>query len=301
MWVGLGLTSLTRIIIWVGFGLHISTRQPTNPQPINSPTCQPDTFDPKTFEDPLYHYMHLVIAKTIRGRMTNSVRVTATDLFLLYSIFESIPCNIAHSLASYFNQYTPQRLPRNLMGGSYITRLAKSLEFLSDQVIQGLSPPKAPGYVGFDEIKLMPVISTQLLQSATPTVVESSTPQDLHQLVMMFPPSSFYRHDLQPQPLPPVLEHIPTNPPQTPHAQPQTSSIYQTLSPLLQGSEIMAPPFFNEDMSLQDLIEFYQPILPLIQQSPPQQSTHPEQQPPLSDEAGPSTIPQSNQPSDLAQ
>jgi len=46
---GLGLEFLTRIWIWVGLGLHNSTRQPANPRSFNPLTRQPDTIDTPTW------------------------------------------------------------------------------------------------------------------------------------------------------------------------------------------------------------------------------------------------------------
>ena len=212
--------------------------------------------DSKTFKDFLYQYMHRVISNTIRGRTSNPHRVSTTDLFHLYSIFESVPCNIAHGLASYFEYYDARR-PKNLMGGSYITRLAKSLGVINDQIIQGLSPPKEPGFVSFSNIKLTHGhIPTQAFQfEITPIATNNTTPQNLQQLVMQFPRPSFYRHDLQPQQqLPPTFEHIQIDLSQTHHTQPQTPNIYQALSPLPLEQETMLQSLYNDELSFQELL-----------------------------------------------
>lgn len=256
--------------------------------------------DSKMFLDPLRQYVHRVIANTIRGRATNLRRVSSIDLFYMYSIFEKVPCNIVHSLATYFELYKLKRTPKNLMGGSYITRLAKSLGVLDDRVILGLSPPRVPRYVSFGDVKLMPFNQTQSTQfNTTPVNPGHTTPQTLQHLLMPPPQSSVYHHDLQPpqQQQQPVLGLIPTNPYQTYHVQPQTPNIYQALSPLPFGLDIMPQSFYNEDMSIRDPIMTDQPLSPILQLQPPPQWSH-EQQQPSNEEAGPSTVPPVNPPLD---
>ena len=117
----------------------------------------------------------------------------------------------------------------------------------------------------------MPFNQTQSTQfNTTPVNPGHTTPQTLQHLLMPPPQSSVYHHDLQPpQQQQPVLGLIPTNPYQTYHVQPQTPNIYQTLSPLPFGLDIMPQSFYNEDMSIRDPIMTDQPLSPILQLQPP--------------------------------
>lgn len=245
------------------------------------------------YKDPLHQYMHLVIANSIRERSTNLQRVSLTDLCLLHSIFESVPCNIAYFLAMNFEYYKPNKYPKNLFGGSYITRLAKSLDILTNQVILGLSPPRQPEFISVEwtRINYVPI------QPHNASFLRNTTPQNLQQELMQFPPSSFYRHDLLTQSTTGV-EHVSIDTPQPPDNQPQTPSFYQSLSPLLSEQEILSSSLFEEDMLFQD-IKTNLPLSPLWQQPTLPQSTDDQEQPPPSnEEVGPSTVSPVNPPLD---
>ncbi|KAJ0836822.1 hypothetical protein HanRHA438_Chr16g0771301 [Helianthus annuus] len=246
------------------------------------------------FIDPRYQYMHRVLANTITGRKNNQHRVSATDLFHLHSIFEQVPCNIAHELATYLlNQQTNPL--RSLMGGSYITKIAKSLGVLSNQIIQGLSPPKASGIVNFNSVRLTPVhnyILNQPFQSEEAQVIlESTSTQNLQQSLLQLPRPSFYRFDLQPQ-LPPVQEHITTN-----LSQP---NILQNISPLVfEEDSMMQQTLFDENMIFQEQLaseSFLQSPLP--QQFFQSLLNEVEQQLPPINTTESCTVPQLNLPSD---
>ena len=248
------------------------------------------------FKDPLHQFMHLVIASTIRGRASNLRRVSSLELFYLYCIFESIPCNIAHTLANYFAHIKHRRLPKNLMGGSYITKLAKSLGILNDQIIQELSPPKLPGYISLSDIKQPNYLQRPLIPN-NPVKPANFTPLSLQRLMQQFSQSSFYRYDMQQPQQPPVPEFPSTDPPQAHNTPPQTPN-YHALSPLPFGIDEMQHLFSDENVTIQDLVMTDFPLSPLLQQQSFPQSFYPPEQQHSSDrlEQQPLKPPEEQQP-----
>jgi hypothetical protein len=158
----------------------------------------------QTMRDPLRCFMHRVISWTIRGRGFHPQRVSNKDLVYLYSIFEHYPYNIAHGLADYFAHYSAKPA-KNLMGGSYITRLAKTLGILTPNIIRELSPPKNPGFVDHIPALSYPDGTPRLLQ--LPQAEVPLVFPEMQQLQQHMPE---FQHDLQiqQQQLPPLPEQL---------------------------------------------------------------------------------------------
>ncbi|KAF5814804.1 hypothetical protein HanXRQr2_Chr03g0115241 [Helianthus annuus] len=80
-----------------------------------------------TIRDPLYRYLHHVIASTIVPRGSSKEKVNLSDLFFLYCLLRRQPCDLAVSLADYFSTAYHRQLRGQLHTGSYITAIARSL------------------------------------------------------------------------------------------------------------------------------------------------------------------------------
>lgn len=293
--------SLTEFAVWLGIYTeeevkspiftHALTQCPSNIQDYwfmhstSGVWCKNN--NSTTFRDPRYRYIHRVLANTIRGRTSNRHRVSSTDLYHLYSIFESRPCNIALSLALYFEHYRTHH-PKNLMGGAYITRLANSLGILGKPDTPTLSTAKFPGVVDVDSIMLTPV---PVLPSAQPSQPEVNPPttldtttQNLQQWLTQLPQQSSYQSDLQFQQQP---IHIPTN-----LSQSQTHGFFQPqpLLPLTSEQENLWQQILDEGIPFSDLLASVEPVSQPWQQFPQQSNQQGQQQVP-SFGAGPSTMP----------
>ncbi|KAL8214024.1 hypothetical protein R6Q57_003473 [Mikania cordata] len=75
--------------------------------------------------DPLFRYLHRVIASSITGRGMSHEWCTSQDLLFLYCILSGRPCNIAQCLAEYFSTYYHRQERGLIYGGVYVTRLAR--------------------------------------------------------------------------------------------------------------------------------------------------------------------------------
>ncbi|KAF5774746.1 hypothetical protein HanXRQr2_Chr13g0604181 [Helianthus annuus] len=80
-----------------------------------------------TIKDPLYRYLHHVIASTIVPRGSSKENVNLSDLFFLYCLLRRQPCDLAASLAEYFSTAYHRQLRGFLHTGSFITAIARSL------------------------------------------------------------------------------------------------------------------------------------------------------------------------------
>ncbi|KAM0008775.1 hypothetical protein Hdeb2414_s0105g00795601 [Helianthus debilis subsp. tardiflorus] len=80
-----------------------------------------------TIIDPLYRYLHQVIASTIVPRGSSKEKVNLSDLFFLYCLLRRQPCDLAASLAEYFATAYHWQLRGYLHTGSFITAIARSL------------------------------------------------------------------------------------------------------------------------------------------------------------------------------
>lgn len=77
--------------------------------------------------DPLYRYLHRLIATSIAPRKESRDRVTTTDLFYLYCLLTGRPCALATCLAQFYGSAYHRQEWGLLYGGSYITSIARHL------------------------------------------------------------------------------------------------------------------------------------------------------------------------------
>ncbi|KAJ0795672.1 hypothetical protein HanPI659440_Chr04g0153161 [Helianthus annuus] len=89
--------------------------------------------------DPFHRYFHRVLAHTIAGRGEGTAVCTVKDLFFLYCLVHQKRCNLAYALALFFTTCTGSRVTSRICGGSYITQLAHSFEFMTDDIIADLT------------------------------------------------------------------------------------------------------------------------------------------------------------------
>nr|GEV48694.1 retrotransposon Orf1 [Tanacetum cinerariifolium] len=91
----------------------------------------------KKVRDPRNRLAHRCIATTISGRKNSTQRNTAIDLFYLYCIYgEGVACNIPYWLAWYLERGKDKDL---IYGGMFLTRIARSLGFLTTSMVDALS------------------------------------------------------------------------------------------------------------------------------------------------------------------
>nr|GEV48593.1 hypothetical protein [Tanacetum cinerariifolium] len=102
----------------------------------------------KKVRDPRIRLAHRCIATTISGRKNSTQRNTAIDLFYLYCIYgEGVACNIPYWLAWYLERGKDKDL---ICGCMFLTRIARSLGFLTNSMVDALSvEPRA--HVGEDD------------------------------------------------------------------------------------------------------------------------------------------------------
>jgi hypothetical protein len=82
--------------------------------------------------DPLYRYLHRLIATSITGRRSGVERCTSRDLFFLRCLLRGTPCHLARGLADYFAGYFRRQTRGGLLGGNFVTRIATSLGHVLD-------------------------------------------------------------------------------------------------------------------------------------------------------------------------
>ncbi|KAI3717276.1 hypothetical protein L1987_68794 [Smallanthus sonchifolius] len=93
-------------------------------------------FDPHTqkstwIKHPPYRYLHRCIVLSIRVRKDSTGVVTVRDLFDLHCLIDQVSCNLAYSLAKFFNRATGYSSSIHIFGGPYIIHLAQYLGVLS--------------------------------------------------------------------------------------------------------------------------------------------------------------------------
>jgi hypothetical protein len=226
--------------------------------------------------DPLVRYIFKVLSEMIRGRANEYNGATNTDLLHLYSIFQSVPCNIAYSLIQYFSYYQ-RRVPSYLMGGSFITRLARSRGLLTDQTLLMLSPPRFPDFVKFNEVVVVgpaaPIFPAMMFQQDDPFELTPLSPCNFSQLLAScdigspsgfsllrpFQPTTFYQQT--------------TSRPGSPYSEMGLASSGKRR--MLDDLDVSSPPVYQQS---------------------PQDQAHQRRQCLPYDEAGPSTTPPANDP-----
>ncbi|KAF5759506.1 hypothetical protein HanXRQr2_Chr16g0742081 [Helianthus annuus] len=102
--------------------------------------------------DPLYRYMHHMLATSIAARGYNREWCTSTDLFFFYCLLYRRPCTLAYGLAQYYAS-THHRQERGfLYGGSYVTVIARSLGLVLHQDPHLQTLPVMPTRMGFQSL-----------------------------------------------------------------------------------------------------------------------------------------------------
>ncbi|KAK1429674.1 hypothetical protein QVD17_11888 [Tagetes erecta] len=99
----------------------------------------PKTSTSTHLKDPLHRYLHRALAHTICGRKSSTSVVTHKDLFFLYCIIRKEHCNLAYALAQFFSTCSGKKAMSSICGGSFITQLALSFNFMTREVFAGLT------------------------------------------------------------------------------------------------------------------------------------------------------------------
>lgn len=93
-----------------------------------------------SIRDPIVRLVHRCITYSLSARQGTTHRITASDLFYLYTIFsEDVYCNIPFWVASYLRTSVGERDFDKVYGGMFVTRLARSYGLLTPQIIGYLS------------------------------------------------------------------------------------------------------------------------------------------------------------------
>jgi hypothetical protein len=79
--------------------------------------------------DPLYRYMHRMIATSITGRGKGTEKVSAIDLFYLRCLLTHTPCHLARGLADYIAGYYHRQERGALVGGNIVAQIAAGLGY----------------------------------------------------------------------------------------------------------------------------------------------------------------------------
>ncbi|KAJ0495393.1 hypothetical protein HanIR_Chr12g0608291 [Helianthus annuus] len=112
-----------------------------------------------TIRDPLYRYLHHVIASTIVSRGSSKEKVNLSDLFFLYCLLRRQPCDLAASLADYFSTAYHRQLRGFLHTGSFITAIARSLGIVPEHDPL-LSDPVPSSRLGRASVSAMQITRT---------------------------------------------------------------------------------------------------------------------------------------------
>ncbi|XP_022008406.1 uncharacterized protein LOC110907783 [Helianthus annuus] len=108
--------------------------------------------------DPLYRYLHHLLATSISARGYSREWCTTTDLFFLYCLLYRRPCALAHGLAQYFASGHHRQERGFLYGGAYVTVIARSLGLVPHQDQHLRTPAIMPTRMGMQSLWGMRVI-----------------------------------------------------------------------------------------------------------------------------------------------
>lgn len=93
-----------------------------------------------SIRDPIVRLVHKCITYSLSARHGTTHRITASDLFYLYTIFSAdVYCNIPFWVASYLRTSVGERDIDKVYGGMFVTRLARSYGLLTPQIMGYLS------------------------------------------------------------------------------------------------------------------------------------------------------------------
>jgi hypothetical protein len=96
----------------------------------------PRTTKSTQIRDPLHRYIHRCLSHSIAGRHETGT-VGRADLFLLYCIVTGARCNLAYCLAEFFCKAKHARQSSFLVGGSFISTIARSLRVKKRHCTEG--------------------------------------------------------------------------------------------------------------------------------------------------------------------
>ncbi|KAD2804614.1 hypothetical protein E3N88_37991 [Mikania micrantha] len=99
-------------------------------------------------KDPLHRYIHRAISNTISARGFSTGVVSAKDMFFLFCLIRNQPCNLAFSLAQFFSTCFGRTHKSPIVGGSYITQLAISLDVLNAEIRDTLESSHPTDLIG---------------------------------------------------------------------------------------------------------------------------------------------------------
>ncbi|KAM0048893.1 putative FHY3/FAR1 family protein [Helianthus debilis subsp. tardiflorus] len=108
--------------------------------------------------DPLYRYLHHLLATSISARGYSREWCTTTDLFFLYCLLYRRPCALAHGLAQYFASGHHRQERGFLYGGAYVTVIARSFGLVPHQDPHLRTPAIMPTRMGMQSLWGMRVI-----------------------------------------------------------------------------------------------------------------------------------------------
>ncbi|KAJ0804223.1 hypothetical protein HanPI659440_Chr02g0035641 [Helianthus annuus] len=108
--------------------------------------------------DPLYRYLHHLLATSISARGYSREWCTTTDLFFLYCLLYRRPCALAHGLAQYYASAHHRQERGFLYGGAYVTVIARSLGLVPHQDPHLRTPAIMPTRMGMPSLWGMRVI-----------------------------------------------------------------------------------------------------------------------------------------------
>ncbi|KAJ0851365.1 hypothetical protein HanPSC8_Chr13g0591361 [Helianthus annuus] len=108
--------------------------------------------------DPLYRYLHHLLAISISARGYSREWCTTTYLFFVYCLLYRRPCALAHGLAQYYASAHHRQEREFLYGGAYVTVIARSLGLVPHQDPHLRMPSVMPTRMGFQTLWGMKVI-----------------------------------------------------------------------------------------------------------------------------------------------
>ncbi|KAJ0462832.1 hypothetical protein HanHA300_Chr14g0508451 [Helianthus annuus] len=94
--------------------------------------------------DPLYRFVHKILAATLIGRQEGDNKVNHHSLFCLMCLVESPPANLASVLAWWLVRPKKGGKDARLFGGPYITRLAERFRVFADYPAERMHTGPAP-------------------------------------------------------------------------------------------------------------------------------------------------------------
>jgi hypothetical protein len=100
-----------------------------------------------SMHDPLYRLIHRALAISITGRHCSKEWATIPDIGYLYCMLTRQPVALGECLANYFAHYADRSERGRILGGQFITRIARSLGRY-DEFVGDLSAPILPHDIG---------------------------------------------------------------------------------------------------------------------------------------------------------